>query len=133
MVPYGCQPKNRGKNTQNGRFIKENPIKMDDLVVPLFLETPISRFLGSIYPYYTFCDMDAVFQNYPTKNNSPGELYNSLFLSGLKNRSGFSKNKSRGHLGNCLNGLRIEKGGLWANFIATKLPPGEVTPYMVVF
>ncbi len=36
--------KNRG--TQKWMFIMENPIKMDDVGVPLFLETPISENLG---------------------------------------------------------------------------------------
>ena len=39
---YGCQPKNRVVNPPKWMVkIMENPIKMDDLGVPLFLEAPI--------------------------------------------------------------------------------------------
>ena len=38
----GGKSKNRGGGPQRWMVLMENPIKMDDLGAPLFLETPIS-------------------------------------------------------------------------------------------
>ena len=38
---YGCQPQNRGIPKWMVNIMVPNPIKMDDLGVPVFLETPI--------------------------------------------------------------------------------------------
>ena len=40
---------------QNGWLIMENPIKMDDLVVPLFLETPIYIYYICLYIHTYVC------------------------------------------------------------------------------
>ena len=41
--------KNRGGPPKWMVYFMENPIKMDDLGVPLFLETPMSNVRGAIY------------------------------------------------------------------------------------
>ena len=48
--PFGCFPKIGVP--QNGWFMMENPIKVDALGVPLFLETPIS--FGSFCFFFSF-------------------------------------------------------------------------------
>ncbi len=44
----GVEPRIGVKQPQNGWFIMETPIKMDDLGVPLFLETSISGHITSL-------------------------------------------------------------------------------------
>ena len=52
-ISYGCFQKII--IPQNG-FIMENPIKMDDLGVPLFLETPISIFIPHLLPSWNLTE-----------------------------------------------------------------------------
>ena len=46
---YECWTKNRGKTPKWMVYFMENPIEMDDLGVPLFLETPLCWFPGGFY------------------------------------------------------------------------------------
>ena len=65
---YGCQPKNSGKTPKWMVKIMENPIKMDDLGVPLFLETPICPSLPALIGRNTSKGQDCMVSMMPANH-----------------------------------------------------------------